>query len=129
MPQDLVESFSGIRGICGKGITERLLQKYISAYFFLFPDKKERFLVAGDTRPSTKALKLAAISFLQKIGVKEIVDGGIIPVQTAELAVLRLACSGGIYISASHNEPEYNGWKLLKEDGAILYANQAEKKL
>lgn len=121
---DLVESFSGIRGIYGKGLSEELLRKYLFAYFKVFPKARERFLIAGDTRPSTSALKEAALDVLKG---GEIVDAGIIPIEAAELAVLKFACQGGLYISASHNEPEYNGWKMLKEDGAILYAEQAEK--
>ena len=124
---DLIESFSGIRGIYGKGITEELLKKYFFAYFEAFPQAKKKFLLAGDTRASTNLLKLAAISFLKEIGVKEIIDAGVVPIQTAELAVLKFGCLGGFYITASHNEPNYNGWKMLKQDGAILYANQAQQ--
>ena len=122
-----MESFSGIRGVYGQGITEELLQKYIFAYFQIFPNAKDKFLVAGDTRPSTNVLKTAAIDCLKQVGVNEIIDMGIIPIQAAELAVLKFGRSGGFYISASHNEPNYNGWKMLKEDGAIIYANDADK--
>lgn len=124
---DLVESFSGIRGIYGKGITKNLLKKYLFSYFEIFPKAKEKFLIANDTRPSSPLLKKTAIEYLEQAGVKEVFDAGIAPVQVAEYAVSFLHANGGLYISASHNEPEYNGFKFLGSDGAILRPKEAEK--
>lgn len=126
-PSDLVESFSGIRGIYGSGITEELLDKYLLAYLKIFPNSREKFLIAGDTRPSTESLRQSGIATLRKAGVKEIIDLGVVPIQVAEYAVFNMKAAGGVYISASHNEPEYNGFKFLREDGAVLYPEQADK--
>lgn len=127
MFQDLVESFSGIRGIYGKSITEEFAKNYIFCYCNLFGDKISKLVVGGDTRPSTDNLKQAILQALGHCGVKQVIDVGTVPIQVATYAVQKFQAQGAAYISASHNEPEYNGWKLLKEDGAILYADQAEK--
>lgn len=127
MSQDLVESFSGIRGIYGRGITEELAQRYCFCYCKLFEPTPSLLVVGGDTRPSTPSLKAAMIEAFKTAGVGKIIDVGVVPIQLAEYAILKFKADGGIYVSASHNEPEYNGWKCLKEDGAILYASQTDK--
>lgn len=127
MAGDLVESFSGIRGIFGQSITEELISRYVFCYCRLFQNKLKSVVVGGDTRPSTPALKKAAIKAFSDCGVKKIIDVGVVPIQTTEYAILKFKAQGGIYITASHNEPEFNGWKILKADGALIYARQSEK--
>jgi len=127
MTSDLIESFSGIRGIYGRGITEDLLRQYIFCYCELFKGKLKAVVVGGDTRPSTLRLKKAAIKAFYDCGIKKIIDVGILPIQVCEYSVLKFKADGGIYITASHNEPEFNGWKILKNDGAIIYAGQSEQ--
>lgn len=122
---DLVESFSGIRGIYGKSITEDLAKRYVFCYCQM--QKPKVVVVGGDSRPSTLALKKAVILACKNCGIVKIIDIGVLPIQAAEYSVLKFKTSGGIYISASHNEPEYNGWKILKQDGALLYPQQASQ--
>lgn len=124
---DLVESFSGIRGIYGQGITEDLAYRYAMAYCLIFCSKKSILVIGGDSRPSTIKIKKAMLKAFFDFGIKKIFDVGITPIQVCEYAVVKFKASGGVYITASHNEPEYNGWKFLKEDGAILYSKQAQK--
>lgn len=124
---DLVESFSGIRGVYGQSINEDFAYKYATVYCFLFCDKNSVLVVGGDSRISTPSLKKSMIKGFCDFGVKKIIDVGLLPVQVCELAVLNYKATGGVYITASHNEPEYNGWKFLKNDGSILYAEQADK--
>ena len=121
MKNDLVESFSGIRGVYGKSMNEDLAYKYAFSYCQIF--QPQNLIIAGDTRHSTQSLKEAVIKACRDFGIKEIVDGGIIPIQVCEYAVSKKA-DGGIYVSASHNEPEYNGFKFLKSDGSLLYPDQ-----
>lgn len=127
MSQDLVESVSGIRGIYGQGVTQELARKYVLCYCQLFKNQLSSLVIGGDTRVSTPSLKKAMIEAFKEAGVKKIIDVGIVPVQAAEYAVLKFKAQGGVYISASHNEPQYNGWKLLKEDGALLYPEQSAR--
>jgi len=125
--QSLVESFSGVRGIYSQDINEQLAYKYALTYCHLFKSKSSILVIGGDTRASTPTIKKAMIKAFQDFGVKKVIDIGITPIQVCEYAIFKFKASGGVYITASHNEGEYNGWKFLKEDGAILYKEQAEK--
>ncbi|MDI6883472.1 MAG: hypothetical protein QMC93_03375 [Patescibacteria group bacterium] len=127
MFQDLVESFSGIRGIYGQSITEELAQKYAQAYWGSFKKKIKILVIGGDPRNSTPLLKKAMLRAFQNCGVKKIIDVGVVPIQVCQHSILKFKAQGGVYITASHNPPKYNGWKFLKEDGALLYPEQAEK--
>lgn len=123
----LVETFSGIRGIYGQDINEELAYKYALAYCSLLKGKNFVLVIGGDTRASTLAIKQAMINAFHNFGIGKIIDVGTTPIQVCEYAILKFKASGGVYITASHNEPEYNGWKFLKEDGAILYKEQANR--
>jgi len=125
--QDLVESFSGIRGIYGQSITEELAYKYAQSYCELFGDKISSLVISGDSRSSTPNLKKIMIMAFKDWGVGKIIDVGIVPIQVCEYGILKFKTQGGVYISASHNEPKYNGWKFLKKDGALLYPKQANQ--
>ncbi|MCX6791095.1 MAG: hypothetical protein NTV62_02805, partial [Candidatus Gribaldobacteria bacterium] len=124
---DLMETFSGIRGIYNQSITELLAYQYAFCFARLFFSQKDVLVIAGDTRPSTLSLKKAMLKALADYGMRKVLDLGIVPVQVAECAIVKFGAKGGVYITASHNEPKYNGWKLLKEDGCILYPEQADR--
>ncbi|MBW2975261.1 hypothetical protein KY366_06085 [Candidatus Woesearchaeota archaeon] len=121
----LVQSFSGIRGVYGKDLTEETALKYSYLFNGFLKKKlgKEPLVAIGyDTRASNKALKKALFtSFLN------IIDAGIVPVAALELAVREFKADGGIMITASHNEPEYNGFKFLDRDGAVLRPKDIHK--
>ncbi len=124
---DLVESFSGVRGIYGQSITESLAFRYGFCFAKEFYNQESVLVIGGDSRPSTNFLKQAMLKGFEVAGVKKIFDLGLLPVQATEYAIVQLKANGGVYITASHNEPEFNGWKFLKQDGAILYPEQADK--
>jgi len=114
----LIQSFSGIRGVYGKDLTDDIARRY--AYVFNeFLRKKlgrEPLVVVGyDTRASSEKLKEAVFDSLF-----DIIDVGIMPVAAVELGVREFKADGGIMITASHNEPEYNGFKFLDNKGAVL---------
>ena len=114
----LVQSFSGIRGVYGKDLTDDIARRY--AYVFnSFLHKKlnrEPLIVVGmDTRGSGNALKEAVNDSLFNI-----IDVGVMPVAAVSLGVREFKADGGIMITASHNEPEFNGFKFLDKDGAVL---------
>ena len=72
-------------------------------------------VVGRDTRTSGDAMKQAVISGLQTSGAK-CRDAGVTPTPT--LAFITREFDAGIMITASHNPPEYNGFKLLNKDGS-----------
>jgi len=114
----LVESFSGIRGIFGDSLTEEVAEKYVFIYqLFLKKKYKNPIVVIGtDTRPSSEILKNVLIEALNI----DVVDVGIAPTAAVEFAVGHFRAHGGIIITASHNEPYWNGFKFLNKDGSIL---------
>jgi phosphomannomutase/phosphoglucomutase len=120
----LVQSFSGIRGVYGKDLTDDIARRY--AYVFNeFLRKKlgrEPLIVVGmDTRVSGNSLKDALYESLFNI-----LDVGVMPVACVELGVREFKADGGIMITASHNEPEFNGFKFLDKDGAVLRPNDID---
>ncbi len=121
----LIQSFSGIRGVYGKDLTEDIARRYGYVFNEFLKQKLKRranrqplIVVGYDTRASSEALKQAMFDSLW-----DIIDVGIIPIAAAELAVRKYKADGGIMITASHNEPEYNGFKFLDGNGIILGAN------
>jgi len=117
----LVESFSGIRGIYGDELTEVIIAKYAQAYRnFLnkkYPDNKSLKIVIG--RDSRKSGEELLKFFINNLGC-EIIDVGLMPTPVIENSVRAFNADGGIIITASHNEPNYNGFKFLDKDGAVL---------
>ena len=95
------------------------------ARFLLDKFKKIRVVVGGDTRKSTKSLQKVFIKTFLDFGF-EVIDVGVASTPVVELGVREYRAQGGVVITASHNEPEYNGWKLLCENGAILYAKDSQ---
>jgi len=114
----LIQSFSGIRGIYGKDLTDDIARRYAHVFneFLRKRLNKEPLIVVGhDTRASSNDLKEAVFDSLF-----DIIDVGIMPVAAIELAVREYKADGGIMITASHNDPEFNGFKFLDKDGAVL---------
>lgn len=120
----LVESFSGIRGIYGKDLTGSICIKYAYAYQTFLKEKLRKrniaIVMGMDTRPSGSAIKSSILSILDC----NFIDIGIAPTPAVEFAVRHFKADGGIIITASHNEPYWNGFKFLVKDGSILSQNE-----
>lgn len=121
----LVESFSGIRGIFGAELNENVIKKYARAYFIFLTEKKRiknpKIVIGMDTRFSGEEVLRDMLKALDC----EIINIGISPTPAVENAVRTFNCDGGIIITASHNEPLYNGFKFLDKEGGVLRANDA----
>lgn len=106
-----------IRGIYPDEINEDIVFKIAAAMVsFLTPDK---LVVAHDGRKSSEPLKELAIAAITASGV-DAVDIGSVGTPLFYFAVNRLAAAGGIMITASHNRPEYNGLKLVREKAIVI---------
>ena len=115
----LVESFSGIRGIYDDGLDEEVAVRYAYSYLHFLKktnNKNLKIVIGMDTRPSGRIIKNALLEVLDC----DIVDIGIAPTPITEFAVRRCKADGGIIITASHNEPYWNGFKFLDKNGAVL---------
>ena len=121
----LVESFSGIRGIYNDGLDEQVAIRYAYSYLSFIREKygdKARIAIGMDTRPSGKILKNVVLEALDC----DIIDIGIASTPMAEFSVRHYKADGGIIITASHNEPYWNGFKFLDKDGAVLSPKDME---
>ena len=123
----LIESFSGIRGIYDDGLDEKVAERYAYSYLSLLKNKnknkKLRIVIGTDTRPSKDIIKNAVFEALDC----DIIDVGIASTPMAEFAVRYFKADGGIIITASHNEPYWNGFKFLDNNGAVLRPKEMEK--
>jgi phosphomannomutase len=117
MPKDLVSSISGIRGIVGSGLNPEIIVKYIKAYCDLV--KGDKIIVGQDGRITGKMISDIVIATLQFLGY-EILDIGLVPTPTVQVAVENFYADGGIAITASHNGIEWNGLKFLSKTGMFL---------
>ena len=101
----LVESFSGIRGIYGRDLTDSAAVRYANAYSSFLKNKTKKnnitIVIGMDTRPSGIKLSDAIISLLDC----NFIDVGISPTAAIEFAVRHFNADGGIIVTASHNEP------------------------
>lgn len=116
----LVESFSGIRGIYGRDLTESVAVRYAHSYISFLRNKAKKnnvsIVIGMDTRPSGARL----MDLIMGIADANFIDAGILPTPAIEFAVRHFNADGGIIITASHNEPLWNGFKFLSPDGSIL---------
>jgi len=113
----LIESISGIRGIYNNTLNQDVARRYAYIYneFLLKRCKKPTVVIGRDTRDSGEAIHKAVTGVFYKV-----IDLGIATTPMTELAVREYNADGGIIITASHNEPEWNGMKFLDNDGAVL---------
>jgi len=117
---------TGVRGIVGETFTPELAVEFAQA-FGTYLDGG-RILVCRDTRPSGPMIRSAVLSGLLAAGC-EIVDLGVCPTPSMQLAVKWLEADGGIAITAGHNPWRWNALKFVRGDGLYLNASQAEELL
>jgi phosphomannomutase/phosphoglucomutase len=104
-----------IRGIYGKDLDEETARAIGWAYGSILtgrrPGGRLPVVVGRDCRKSSEALSRALIEGLSAWGI-EILDIGLSPTPLLYFSLHRMAVAGGIMITASHNPPEYNGFKI-----------------
>jgi len=124
----LIESFSGIRGVWNQDLNINIVKKYAFSYFqYLVSQNLPLKLVIGrDSRESGKIISDIIFQIWKSLG-GEVIDIGIFPTPVVEFAVRFFDASGGVIITASHNEPEYNGFKFLGSSGGVLYPEEIAK--
>jgi len=124
MKEKLIKSISGIRGKIGISLFPEVALQAGKAYGNYVRGKK--VIVGGDSRVSHQMLKSAVISGLLATGC-EVIDIGICPTPTIELAIIGTKAAGGVGITASHNPVEWNGLKFFNSRGEFLTKAQYEK--
>jgi phosphomannomutase len=119
-----MRSVSGIRGIIGESLTPENIIKHIYAFTNLL--NKKDVVVGGDPRTSNGFIRPMVKSTLMACGFN-VIDLGITPTPTVQIAVEKLKAAGGIAITASHNPIEWNGLKFIGPDGLFLPQNLITK--
>lgn len=122
----LMVSVSGVRGVIGEGLTPEVVLRFAQAFGTYIEGRK--VVLARDSRVSGEMIKSAVMSGLLSVGC-DIIDIGIVPTPTTQMAVESLKARGGIMITASHNPIMWNGLKLLGHDGLFLDAEQGQEVL
>src|SRR5512140_1230106 len=115
---------SGVRGVVGQTLTPDLVVRFAEAFGSYLDGG--RVLVCRDPRPSGPMLQAAVTAGLLAVGC-EVVDLGICPTPSLQLAIPRGKARGGISITGGHNPPEWNALKFVREDGLHLSAAQSEE--
>lgn len=117
---------TGVRGIVGETFTPEVAVGFSQA-FGTYLDGG-RILVCRDTRPSGPMVRAAVTAGLLAAGC-EVIDLGISPTPSLQLAVTWLNADGGIAITAGHNPSQWNALKFVRGDGLYLNSMQAEELL
>lgn len=118
----------GMRGEIGPGTnrmniyTIRKASAGFAKYIESFGEeaKQRGVAIAFDSRHKSPEFAMEAAITLATFGIKAYVFKELRPTPELSFAVRKLNCFGGIVITASHNPPEYNGFKVYGEDGSQL---------
>jgi phosphomannomutase len=121
---NLVISASGIRGTVYQGLGPDFVCRLACAFAGIMG--KGTYIMGRDTRPSGTILNLAATAGVTSAGCK-VVDVGVCPTPTIQLAVEKRGAKGGIAITASHNTAEWNALKLISSEGTFLLKDEVEE--
>jgi len=116
----------GVRGLVGQTFTPELAASFAQAFGTYL--EGGRVLVSRDTRPSGPMVTAAVSAGLLAAGC-EVVDLGVAPTPSLQLAVGWLDARGGIAVTAGHNPAGWNALKFVRGDGLYLSDRQAEELL
>ena len=117
---------AGLRGVMGAG-TNRM-NKYtvgkatqgLANYINKTDIEDKKVVIAYDCRNNSKEFAEEAALCLNANGIKTYLFEKLTPVPELSYAVRKLKCINGIMITASHNPPKYNGYKVYGEDGSQI---------
>ncbi len=125
---EIIFSVSGVRGIYGDSLTLPVVVHYTLAYAkFCRDNKKSRKIIVGrDGRLMGDEVAAVAVYTLSIAGF-EVIDIGVAPTPTVQLAVEKMKAAGGISVTASHNPQQWNGLKFLDSDGTFLKNKQIDE--
>jgi phosphomannomutase len=131
MAQELIISISGMRGVIGENLFPETAAAYGAAFGTFLKERKtgknrSTVAIGRDSRPSGSMIFGAVASGLASAGV-DVIDLGICTTPGVGVMLRQLHCDGGVVITASHNPIEYNGIKLLLDNGIAPPKLLAEK--
>jgi phosphoglucomutase len=122
----------GLRGVMGAG-TNRMNAYTVGkatqglANWLLSREQKPSVVIAHDSRNLSPEFSMMAAQVLAANGIVTYLWKGLRPTPQLSFAVRELGASSGIVVTASHNPPEYNGYKVYGKDGGQLVPADAEQ--
>ena len=123
---DLEFGTAGLRGVIGAGTnrmniyTVRKATQGLANYICKVGAQAKGVAIAYDSRHMSPEFADVAALCLAANGIKAYVFDSLRPTPELSYAVRKLGCIAGINVTASHNPPEYNGYKVYWEDGAQI---------
>ena len=119
---------AGLRGVIGAG-TNRM-NKYtvgkatqgLANYILEQGTQDKGVAISYDSRRMSDEFSLQTALILNANGIKTYLFESLRPVPELSFAVRQLGCTAGIMITASHNPPKYNGYKVYWDDGSQIVA-------
>jgi phosphoglucomutase len=133
--RDLEFGTGGLRGIIGAGTNRmnkyvvRQVTQGLAAYICTFGQgaKQRGVAISHDPRHFSREFALEAALILANNGVKAYLFEDLRPTPELSFAVRELGAIAGIMVTASHNPPEYNGYKVYWEDGGQVPPERADE--
>ena len=124
--QELEFGTAGLRGIIGAG-TNRM-NKYtvgkatqgLANYIIKQGTQNKGVVISYDSRKMSDEFSKQTALILNANGIKTYIFESLRPVPELSFAVRELGCTAGVMITASHNPPKYNGYKVYWDDGAQI---------
>ena len=128
--EGLMVSVSGVRGRVGEALTPEIMAKFAAGFGAWAKQRagkqKARIVVGRDSRVSGPMFQPVVMSALQSVGC-DVIDVGMAPTPTIQLAVEHHHAAGGLAITASHNPIEWNALKFIGPSGLFLDGNEAKE--
>ena len=124
--QNLAFGTGGLRGVIGAGTNRmniyvvRRATQGLANYIAKVDKKSQGVAIAYDSRHMSPEFAQEAALCLAANGIKAYIFETLRPTPELSFAVRHLGCVAGINVTASHNPPEYNGYKVYWEDGAQI---------
>ena len=117
---------AGLRGVIGAGLNR--MNKYtvgratqgLANYILKVGGQERGVVISYDSRHMSKEFSELTALILNANGIKTYIFEALRPVPELSFAVRYLGCVAGVMITASHNPPEYNGYKVYWDDGSQI---------
>jgi phosphomannomutase len=124
MSDTLMISVSGVRGLVGTDLTPEVVARWAAAFGTWARGagngkRTPKIVLGRDARTSGPMFARAAVAGLMSVGC-DVIDVGLVPTPTVQLAVEHHHAAGGIILTASHNPIEWNALKFVGPDGIFL---------
>lgn len=118
IPESIFRAYD-IRGVYGKDLTEEVSMDIGRAFGTYLGGKGKEIVAGRDVRLSGNILKSAFVRGVLSTGC-HVQDIGIVPTPVLYFTIVRHEKDGGVMVTASHNPPEWNGFKLCRERGLLI---------